>query len=560
MSDETSPLLSSFSGPNNVPASTRNTDMSDETSPLLSGFNGPNNVPASNAEEQPVEAGSRVKLISVMIPLVIGIFLAAMDQTIVISSYAAIGSELHELHKTSWVVTAYMISLTSFQPLYGKLSDIFGRKACLLTAYFIFTLGSLLCGLSKTMDQLICARALAGIGGGGMSTVVSIIFSDIVPLRSRGTWQGIMNIVFASGSMAGAPLGGLLADRYTWRWAFLIQVPLAMLAITSVSFALHLPHESTTDFKAKVKRIDFGGAVTLVSAILFLLYGLERGGNKSWGDKLTMMSLSAFVVTSVIFGVIEMKIATEPFAPQRIVASRSMIASYLVNFFGIAAALSTVFHLSLYLQAVQHQSASQTGLWMLPSILAGVSGSLIAGLTMQSTGKFYWLTVVAYSMQFVGLFVTTLMTGIVWYSVPGIICAWVVAAMGNGIGITSSLISLIANAGPEDQAIATAVSYLFRSLGSVAGISVGSMLVQSTLRSSLREKLYGHQIGDIDELVRRVRESLDYIKDLDPVTRGIVEASYEESIHLALWLSVGLAGCAVISSLFIKEKPLPARK
>ena len=129
----------------------------------------------------------------------IGIFLAAADQTIIVSCYGKIGSDLEALNKSSWIATSYFLTLTSFQPLYGKISDIFGRKEALLFAYTIFGLGCLLCGLARTMDELIAARAFAGIGGGGMTTVVSILMSDIVPLRERGTWQGIINIIYASG-------------------------------------------------------------------------------------------------------------------------------------------------------------------------------------------------------------------------------------------------------------------------------------------------------------------------------------------------------------------------
>lgn len=150
----------------------------------------------------------RKKLYYIFPAVAIGVFLAAADQTIIVSSYGKIGSELDGLNKTSWIANAYFLTLTAFQPLYGKLSDIFGRKSCLQFAYAIFGLGCLFCGLSKTIDQLILARAFAGIGGGGMTTLVSILFSDVIPLRERGTWQGYINIIYAFGAAAGAPLGG----------------------------------------------------------------------------------------------------------------------------------------------------------------------------------------------------------------------------------------------------------------------------------------------------------------------------------------------------------------
>ncbi|KAF4581723.1 hypothetical protein EYR40_002739 [Pleurotus pulmonarius] len=536
--------------------------MAEESSPLLA--NGPaanvshhrsyteasqNTVNPDLAVHDDAERGiddhkPQVSMVKIVVPMAIGIFLAAMDGTIVVSSYAAIGSELNQLQSTSWIATGYMLTLTSFQPLYGKLSDIFGRKSCLLFAYSIFALGCLLCGLARNMNELIAARAFAGIGGGGMTTVVSIIMSDIVPLRSRGTWQGVLNIVFATGSAAGAPLGGFLADSIGWRWAFLVQVPMTLLAIASVSLALDLPKAEFSDFHAKLKRVDFPGAVTLVLAVFFLLFGLDRGGNIAWDDKLTIASLSAFGALCLLFWTIEMEIAKEPFAPRRIIVNRSLIASYLVNFFGMASGLSLLFHISLWLQAVQGKSASAAGVWLLWSIGGSVTGSLGGGLIMQATGKYYYLTLGAYVALFGGGLMITLLTGLVTTSFAG---------LAIGSGITTSLIALIANAGPKDQAIATAVSYLFRSLGSVVGLSVGSSLVQGTLRSALRKKLDG---TDIEELIRRVRESLTYVDTLDPGTQAAVRSSYGQAVHVTLLFTTSMGALAAISAIFIKEKPL----
>ncbi|KAJ2983936.1 hypothetical protein NUW54_g10580 [Trametes sanguinea] len=205
----------------------------------------------------------QVSLVAVMAPMILGIFLVAMDVTIVTSTYASIGSQFEQLQNSSWIATGYMLSMTSFQPLYGKLSDIFGRKSCLIFAYTIFALGCLFCGLARNMTELIAARALAGIGGGGMTTLASIVMSDVAPLRKRGTLQGFGNIAFAAGQATGAPLGGFLADSIGWRWAFLIQVPLTVLAILSVGFGLKLPRSYTGDFRVKLARIDFAEAATL---------------------------------------------------------------------------------------------------------------------------------------------------------------------------------------------------------------------------------------------------------------------------------------------------------
>ncbi|KAJ7084610.1 member of the major facilitator superfamily [Mycena belliarum] len=481
--------------------------------------------------------------------MAIGIFLCAMDQTIVVSSYAAIGSELDQLQNTSWIATAYMLTLTSFQPLYGKMSDIFGRKPCLLFAYTMFALGCLACGLAQTLPQLILARGLAGIGGGGMSTVVSIIMSDVVPLRSRGTWQGILNIIYAAGSATGAPLGGLLADSIGWRWGFLVQVPFIILAFITVSLALHLPQTDTSDLKTKLKRVDFSGALSLVLCVFCLLFGLDRGGNIAWHDKYTISALSAFGALFVLFATIELAWATEPFAPRRIIAHRSLIGAYLVNLFGLMSSFSMLFHVSLFYQAVLGKSPAEVGFWLVPTVFAGVLGSLGGGLVIQATGHYYWLTVGAYIAMVVGMLGTVLEAGLIAKSAIGVAC---------GTGITTSLIALISNAGPADQAIATAVSYLFRSLGSVVGLSIGSTLLQGFLRTALRAKLAGADV-DVEEIVRRVRESLTYIDTLDPETAGIVRSAYESAGLGTMWFSTAMAVCTLISATLIREKPITLR-
>ncbi|KAF9445146.1 member of the major facilitator superfamily [Macrolepiota fuliginosa MF-IS2] len=537
---------------------------SDENSPLLgeahtAAYNG-NRSDVSSVEQQVEEPKKISSYLIYVIPMAIGIFLTAMDGTIVVSSYAAIGNDLNELQKTSWIATSYLLTLTSFQPLYGKLSDIFGRKSCLLFAYAIFAVGCLWCGSARSMNELIASRAFAGIGGGGMQTLVSIIMSDLVPLRSRGTWQGIINIVWSCGNTVGASLGGYLADTIGWRWVFYIQFPLAIASALSVYFFLSLPPPPgasgpDADFKTKLRRIDFTGAATLILAIFFLLMGFDRGGDIGWDNQLTLSLLVGFVVFAFAFGLTETRFAAEPFAPTRIILNRSLLASYLVNFFGIAGAFAQLFHISLYLQAVLEKTASETGAWLVIAVVSALLGSLGGGLIMQATGKYYILTCAAYVALLAGTITVLVGTGFEGLprSTAGVIVGLAITALGNGGGITSSLISLIANAGKADQAIATAVSYLFRSLGSVIGLSIGSTIVQTTLRSVLHRTLHGK---DVDEIIRRVRESLDYLNELDPETRVIVRSAYGDAVHSTLLFSVTMALAAMIASWFIVEKPL----
>lgn len=276
--------------------------------------------------------------------------------------------------------------------------------------------------------------------------------SDIVPLRSRGTWQGnenvntyagLLNIVFrnnqyrfsiwlchwrslrrvSSRQLRMALVSACqiyVAYLLTSYRAFIVQVPITLLAIIFVSISLHLPHHDGSDLRAKLKRIDVGGSIALVATVFFLLFGLDRGGNLSWGDNLTMSSLIACVISLIIFLIIETKIAPEPLAPQRIITKNSLFVTYLSNFFPMASGMSMLFHVSLYFQAVEGKNAAQSGLLLLPDAAGSLTGSLLGGLLVQLSGTYYLLTVAGFIVLVLGRVVATLMTGVVFRSALGV--------------------------------------------------------------------------------------------------------------------------------------------
>ena len=287
-------------------------------------------------------------------------------------------------------------------------------------------------------------------------------------------------------------------------------------------------------------------------AVLGLLVGLDLASNVSLWSPVAIGTLSAAVVFFVAFVYVETSVAAEPFAPPHIVRERTILASCLANFCSFGAQMSVIFYVPLYYQAVQSLSASEAGTRLLPAIAGGVSGSLGGGLLMQKTGKYYWLTVTAYALTIVGTTVVYLATS-TFPSTAAISAGLVCSGFGNGIGVTTSLIALIAAAGPEDQAVAIAVSYLFRSLGTVTGVSVGSMLMQNKLRTELAARLKGDRV---EEIVKGVRESMGYIGTLPEETRTVVRACYRDALQVAFALSIALAVCAVLSSVFIKERRL----
>lgn len=474
-----------------------------------------------------------------------------------ITTYGTIGTDLHALSSTSWIATGYFLTLSAFQPLFGKLSDIFGRKQCLLFAYLVFGIGSVGCGLARTIWELIAARAFAGIGGGGMSVCTSVLLSDIVGLRERGTWQAYVNLVYAVGASAGGPLGGFLADNIGWRTSFLIQGPMCALAIVAVALVLHLPEQDHAHWKEKVKKIDFLGAAILLLAVFGLLTGLDRGSNVSWSNPVAIAGL-AMTPLFIVFVLVEKYVASNPFAPGRIILNKTLFACYLCNFFSFGGYLASLFFIPLYWQVIRDYSASQAGLLLVPSILCGVSGSVFGGFYMKRTAKYYWITVIAYANLTAGLSLIFLFAGTLTESLPVMVVGTCICSFGNGVGVTTTLIGLIANASHADQAVATACSYLFRSLGSVFGISMCATAFNQTLRKSLQAALQGDD--DATEIAERVRAGLAYYRSLDPELKSIVRECYGSATRAALGVGIGLVAGSALFAWFIKEKSLEDSK
>ncbi|USP82460.1 uncharacterized protein yc1106_09734 [Curvularia clavata] len=537
--------------------------LSSETAPLLGG---PSPEHRGDVEQQASRSDAskhqglpevRKRMKYIFPAIAIGVFLSAADQTFVVTTYGIIGTDLHALSSTSWIATGYFLTLSAFQPLYGKLSDIFGRKQCLLSAYLIFGIGCIGCGLARTIGELIAARAFAGIGGGGMSVCTSVLMSDILGLRERGAWQGYINLIYAVGAAAGAPLGGLLADSIGWRWAFLVQGPMCALALIAVALVLHLPEQDQSHWKEKVKKIDFLGAAILIVAVFGLLVGLDRGSNVSWSNPVTVAGL-AMTPLFVVFVFVEKYVASNPFAPGHIILNKTLFACYLCNFFSFGGWLAAQFFLPLYWQVIGDYDASEAGLLLVPSVITSVLGSLFGGFYMKRTAKYYWITISAFTGLTVGLSLILIFAGALAQSIPVMVVGIAICGFGQGLGVTTTLIGLIANAAHADQAVATACSYLFRSLGSVFGISVCATAFNQTLRKSLQDALQGDD--NAAEIAERVRAGLAYYRSLDPELKIIVRECYGKATRMALGVGIGLAASSALLAWFIKEKSLEDNK
>ena len=280
------------------------------------------------------------------------------------------------------------------------------------------------------------ARGVAGMGGGGMNAVVSILVTDLVSLRDRGVWQGYINVVFAAGIASGAPVGGLLADSIGWRWAFAGQFPVAILAWIAVFAVLQSPDaddDAKQHWKQKLLRIDFLGAFALSAAAFVLLFGLDNGANEGWGRPVTVVPLALTPVLFAVFIFIEVKVATDPFAPGHVILDPPLLAAYGANFFGVAAQMGVMFFIAMFYQAAMALTATQSGLLFMPSTVLGLTGSLGGGLIMRKTGKYYGLTIVGYTILLLGIIPLVLFTGALTPSVIGTVIGMSVLALGASI-------------------------------------------------------------------------------------------------------------------------------
>ncbi|KAL8420091.1 hypothetical protein RB594_003027 [Gaeumannomyces avenae] len=485
--------------------------------PAIGGGGGGGAGAEGGAESQAAAAAMHGLNMKVLIPAIgIGVYLCALDQLLAVATYARIGSDLEALNSTSWIATAYFLTLTSFQPLYGKLSDIFGRKECLLFSYLVFGLGCLGCGLAQDMNQMIIARAIGGIGGGGMNSVVSILLTDLVPLRERGLWQGYINIIFALGTSTGAPLGGLLADSVGWRWSFIGQTPICLVAFIAVYVVLKLPRVDHSHWREKLAKVDFLGAACLIAAVFCLLLALDSGPNKGWGETSTVVALAA---TPVLFA-----------------------AFILVEWLFLPLLYQTYFSMT----------AVQAGIQFIPGSISGVCGSLSAGFLIKRTGRYYWLTVGSHAVMLFSCITLVLFSGLLTDSKAGTTVGLSLMSFGVGAALTTTLVALISNAAQGDTAVVIACSYLFRSLGSAIGVSLMSALLQQVLRMQLAARL-----GDGDEAARigeRVRESLDFIKELGPELAAIVRDCYRIAVSAVFGGNAVPVGLAFVAAFYIREK------
>ncbi|OJJ43986.1 hypothetical protein ASPZODRAFT_72766 [Penicilliopsis zonata CBS 506.65] len=470
----------------------------------------------------------------------VGVFFASLDTTVVATLTASISSSFQSFSLLSWLATSYLISTAAVQPLSGRLTDIYSRRTGLIFSHVVFALGNLICGLAQHQWVMILGRVVSGIGGGGLLVITTFITSDLVPLRRRGVWQGIGNICYGAGGGLGGVFGGWINDTLGWRAAFLIQIPFLVVSTILVAVTVHIPVKETE--MARIKRVDFLGAVALVVTLVLLLLGLNAGGNQvPWTHPLVLASLPLSAVSLAVFVYIEANVAAEPIIPVRLLLNQTILSACLTNWFVTMTVFGLLFYLPLLFQ-IQGYSTTAAGARLIPQAIGTSIGSLGLGILMRRTGRYKVFGHVAMLL----LTASTAAICSLGLNTPAWLPFVYFLLMGTGYGgmLTVTLVALISAVDHHHHAVITSASYAFRSAGSTVGVTVASAVFQNLLRAQLWSRF-----GDRDragELISRIRDSLDEIHHLPADwIPGVLDA-YMAALR-AVFLT--LMGTAVLGSL-----------
>ncbi|KAF9909698.1 hypothetical protein EC991_008177 [Linnemannia zychae] len=484
----------------------------------------------------------------IMIALALCVFLASLDQIIVSTSIPAITREYSSLNDIAWLGTAYMMTSTAFQPLYGKISDIFGRKTTVLFANMLFLVGSAISGWANSMIMLIVGRAVAGIGAGGLMAMVFIIMSDMLDMRERGKYIGMVSGIFSLSSVIGPLLGGAFADHVTWRWAFWINLPIGAISTIFIALNLDLPTPKGS-FSDKIKRVDFYGSFLLLVAVMLLLLPLSWGGDKyEWDAGIVIGLLVAGFVVAVIFVLVEWKLPREPILPIHLFKIRNIKATYGALFFNGMAFFGVIFYLPIYFQVIRGESATIGGLETVPFVIGIVLTSVSSGIWVLKRGTFAFMPAVGNFVFMIGVALCVLFKE----ATPRVVTVFVLMLCGMGAGFTfqASTLAVQSSVKPKYMATVTASIQFVRSLGQVFGIAIVGSVFNNKLEDSLLAKFPAN--GPI----LRVKQDYEFITKFSELEKVAIYASFVEAIHYAFYCSVAACGFAFLSACFIQHKEL----
>src|SRR5256886_13517759 len=439
-------------------------------------------APVAAQEYRPLSATvSRGRLASILIGVMLGMLLASLDQTIVGTALPHIVADLGGLEHYAWVVTAYLLASTVTVPIYGKLSDIYGRRVFFIGGMIIFLIGSALAGTSQNMTQLIIYRGIQGLGAGGMMPIALAIIGDLFSPAERGKWQGLFVAVFGLSAIIGPTLGGWITDNWGWRWVFYVNMPVGIIAILTAGFVLP---------KLVTRRehiIDYLGVVTLVAGTVPLLLAFSWAGTQYAWDSWQIISLFSFsVVMLIIFFLVEVR-ATEPIISPQLFKNSIFTVSTIAMFLVSAGMFGAILYLPLFVQGVLGNTATDSGLVLTPLMLGFMFSSIVGGQLLSRTGRYKILAMIGFTIAAIGMFMLSRMT-------PNTSQGEVVRNMlvtGLGIGVMMSLFTIVVqNAFPYRQlGEVTASLTFFRSIGSTMGVAVMGTIMTNEFHNALQSNI-----------------------------------------------------------------------
>ncbi len=483
-------------------------------------------------------------LTTVFAALMLGMFLAALDQTIVSTALPTIVGDLGGLNHLSWVVTSYLLASTVSTPIYGKLGDMYGRKPVFLAAIVIFLAGSMLAGLSQSMGQLIAFRFLQGAGAGGLMVTAQAIIGDIVPPRERGRYIGLIGAVFAVASVAGPLLGGFFVDQISWRWVFYVNMPVGLIAILIVVFKLQLrtPHNR--------HRIDYLGATLLSGGVGALILLTSWGGVEyGWGSA-TIVGLGVLGAALLAAFVWQERRALEPIVPLTLFRSRVFnLASGMGATIGMAMFGAIVF-IPLYLQLVYGSSATKSGLQMLPLMLGLLAAAILSGRAITRFGRYRMFPIAGTATLAAGMFLLSRLG-------PGT-AQWLASlymlVVGIGIGLVMQVLVLVVqnDAEPEHIGVATATATFFRSMGGSFGVAIFGAIFAARLAHELAHL----PANVVARLGSGVQINPAEAAQLPPAMHSEFLVAFAHALHGVFLWGMAIAIVPFALSWFIKEKPL----
>ncbi|MBF4511572.1 MFS transporter [Plantibacter sp. VKM Ac-2885] len=478
--------------------------------------------------------------------LILTMLLSSLDQSMFSTALPTIVGELNGVDSMLWVTTAYILASTIMLPVYGKLSDLIGRKGLFIGAISLFVLGSIIGGMAQDMTVLIVGRAVQGLGGGGLMILSQAIIADVVPARERGRYMGIMGGVFAISSVAGPLLGGWFTEGPGWRWGLWINIPLGVLAIVSAAMFLHLPKNT-----AGRPNVDFAGMGLLAAASTGLVLVTTWGGRTyDWDSAVIISLIVATIVAGVAFVLVERR-AAEPIMPLQLFKDRNFNLTTIAGLITGIAMFGAIAYIPTYLQMVTGVDATEAGLLMIPLMAALLVSSIVSGQLVSRFGRYKWLPVVGTAIIAVSLFLLSTMTPTlpVW-----ILCSYL-AIMGLGLGMSMQILILIVqNSFPNSQVgTATAANNYFRQIGASLGTAIVGSLFVANLTDLLADRL---PAGAATAAGGSNSFTPALVRELPDAIRAVIVGAYNDALAPVFMYMVPMVVAAAVLLLFVTEKPL----